>query len=424
MIHSMRSRIFTAILGVVLASGAMAQSSSAGISLGNFRKAVASQDMDAAFNELQEAKTYIDKAMASETESTKPKTWYYAGEIYTSLMMYDKLSNGEVLMNVQMQMMQEPDKVTPELQKELMNMMLANENFDNGLKYWKKHLDMPNKKSKDDYSEEITRNFMMMNMMFIGLGNNALQANEQATALNAYKKSILMMEATGKVDFAVYFNAGLAAEASENWTEAASLFQTCAQKDFEGAISYGRWAKALLKQEKNEEAMKILDEGRAKHGANKDFAIEEANIYISLGNLEKAEGAMQTLIASDPKNPLLHFNVGVIYDNSGEIDKAASAYKKAIELDGNYFDANYNMGAMFFNLGVDYFKKIQDIDDMAKYAEEEKKAKELFSNALPYMEKSKEIIPGDVNTLKILKSIYARLGMNDKFNEVNDLLKN
>jgi tetratricopeptide (TPR) repeat protein len=408
---------------LMLGGAALAQSTDAGIALNNYKKAVMSGDAEAASKQLNEAKDYIDKAMASETEMAKPKTWYYAGEIYTSLVSFAKLRNGEDLQTAMMAMMQKPDQVDPAKGKEIMELLLTDPNFDKGLDYFKKHIDMP-KKAKDDYSEEIKASLGQGTMIFIMMGNGALQKQEYEMATKAYVKATKIMAMTGVVDYAVQFNAGVSAENAKDWSTAVDMFKTCASNNYEPAVSYGRWAKCLINLEKKDEAFKVLDEGRAKHGGSKEFALEEANIYIATGDLPKAEAALNTLIQNDPKNPLLHFNVGVIYDNTQQYDKAEAAYNKALEIDASYFDANYNMGAMFYNQGVDYFKKIQDIDDMAVYAKEEKVAKELFQKGLPYMEKARAIMPDDKNTLNILKSMYLRLGMNEKAKEVSDQLKN
>ncbi len=414
--------LFTALATMFLANS-FAQTSDAGIALNAFKNAVASKKMDDAKEKIEEAKKYIDKAMQSESDKAKPKTWYYAGQIYTNLMIAAKLSNGEDLMTGLMNVMQAGEKADPKVAEELMNILLKDENYTKGLGYYKQHVDMP-KKAKDDYSEEIKAELGQGIMMFIMLGNQALQKDKFELARDAYMRAVSTMEITGTVDYAVYFNAGISAEAVKDWVSAEKAFKACAEKDYEGAMSFGKWAKALANQDKKEEAGKVLDQGRAKHGANKDFAIEEANIYIATGDLAKAEAALQTLIDADPKNPLLQFNVGVIFDNTHQYDKAAEAYKKAIELDPKYFDAHYNLGAMYYNQGVDYFNKIQSIDDMAEFAKEEKKAKEYFQTALPFMEKAHEIDPSEKNTLQILKGIYARLGMNDKYNEVIEKLKN
>lgn len=79
---------------------------------------------------------------------------------------------------------------------------------------------------------------------------------------------------------------------------------------------------------------------------------------------------------------------------------------------------------MFYNRAADMYKVINDIKDNALYEKEKTKADDLFKSALPWLEKAKELNPNDRNNLIMLRTIYARLSMNDKWKEVNDKLKN
>jgi hypothetical protein len=47
----------------------------------------------------------------------------------------------------------------------------------------------------------------------------------------------------------------------------------------------------------------------------------------------------------------------------------------------------------------------------------------MLQNSLPYLEKSLELMPDDVNTMVSLKEIYTRLGMTDKLKNIDAKLK-
>ena len=94
--------------------------------------------------------------------------------------------------------------------------------------------------------------------------------------------------------------------------------------------------------------------------------------------------------------------------------KAMSNYNKALQLDGNNYDANYNLGVFHFNEGVEV-KRSVDAMDMKTYATEgkplEAKAAGYFKQALPFFEKAYGIKKEDeaknnlMQTLNILKQI-------------------
>jgi len=106
------------------------------------------------------------------------------------------------------------------------------------------------------------------------------------------------------------------------------------------------------------------------------------------------------------------------------VAKAETYYKKAIELKPDYFDAIYNLGALYNNHGVAISKNSDKITDQAKYAKENARANEEYKKALPYLEKCLELNPKDKATLYALRQLYARTQQNEKLQKINELLKN
>ncbi|NJM14485.1 MAG: hypothetical protein HC896_03090 [Bacteroidales bacterium] len=51
-----------------------------------------------------------------------------------------------------------------------------------------------------------------------------------------------------------------------------------------------------------------------------------------------------------------------------------------------------------------------------------KDAEALLSKAVPFMEKALEINPDDIGALETLKTLYYRLKMEDKHNEIQERL--
>ena len=120
----------------------------------------------------------------------------------------------------------------------------------------------------------------------------------------------------------------------------------------------------------------------------------------------------------------LRFVLGNTYEKEGNPEGAIEAYSKAIELDPQYFDAFYNLGALHFNNGVERNTECNEIPpkDFKKYEVCKKEADAHFANALPFFESAKEINVEDISTLQSLKQIYARMNKMDKYNEVKALL--
>ena len=105
--------------------------------------------------------------------------------------------------------------------------------------------------------------------------------------------------------------------------------------------------------------------------------------------------------------------------------KAEATYKKALELDPKYFDALYNLAAMYFNKGADKLKVANELplNQQAKFDAMKKEAEALFKLALPYFDRALAINPKDLGTLTALNGIYATTGDIAKANDYKKQLE-
>ena len=125
-------------------------------------------------------------------------------------------------------------------------------------------------------------------------------------------------------------------------------------------------------------------------------------------------------IEQDPSNPSYFFARGSLLDGMGKQDEAIKSYEKSIELNKDYYDAYYNLGALYYNNGVKQIEVANKVpaNQNDLYDEELAKSDVWFSKALPYMERCQEIKPGDTYSLESLKNLYYRLKQLDKYEEV------
>ena len=115
-------------------------------------------------------------------------------------------------------------------------------------------------------------------------------------------------------------------------------------------------------------------------------------------------------IEMDNENDLLYFNRGTIYDQEGDFMNAEKDYLKALELNPSSFGANYNLGALYFNNGVETNNKANGTSDNSIYEKLKKKAEIFFTKALPYLEAAHNLKKDDKNTLLSLKQLYYLKG--------------
>jgi len=183
-----------------------------------------------------------------------------------------------------------------------------------------------------------------------------------------------------------------------------------------------------LYKEKGDTAafLKTIQDGRIVFPNDQKLLTEELNLYLLKGKSADAEKLLLLAIEKDPENAQLHYAAGTIFEDLGKRSEAIAAYQKAISLKADYWEAYFNLGAVYNNEA----KRLQDIanneKDMKKYEVLNKAAEDEFKKGLPFLEKALELAPKDSEDvsalLKTLKVIYSRMGMTDKYNEVKQRL--
>jgi tetratricopeptide (TPR) repeat protein len=90
-------------------------------------------------------------------------------------------------------------------------------------------------------------------------------------------------------------------------------------------------------------------------------------------------------------------------------DKAASVYQEILEVDPDNVSANYNMGILYYNQGVEIVNNMDYSLDLEQLNIVQDKIIALFKKSLPYMLKAYELNPTRKETLIGLQGIYFSL---------------
>ena len=122
------------------------------------------------------------------------------------------------------------------------------------------------------------------------------------------------------------------------------------------------------------------------------------SIFKELGEHQKAKEYFEKAITIDPNFVSAHSNLGILFKKLGEYQKAKECYEKAIKINPNYAKAHNNLGIIFQSLGEphkasEYYKKAIIIDPnnlnahnnlgmLLKESGEGQKAKKYFEKAI------------------------------------------
>ncbi len=343
------------------------------------------------------AATYIEQAIQNPKANVKNKTWRYRGEIYLNISKDSALfaAYPDALVRAKDSYMkaQELDSkgsYASEIQVGLGQVQMAASNAGIG-----------------NYN---TGNFGAAGAFF-DLGAEIAQAFETTDTMAIYN-SALCYEKAGEVDLAV------------------ARYRACADIEYQVPNVFLFVSNLYRENGREAEALETLAEARGLYPREQSLIIEELNIYLTNEEFDKAKENLALAAEQDPTNEILWFSLGSVLDNLGNADEAIEAYKKALEVKADYFDANYNLGALYFNQAVQGINAANDMwkprmtkaeSDAQKQMEEDAKA--LFETAKPYLESAHATDANDLETMRSLRDIYARTGDDDKMLELTDKIK-
>ena len=347
--------------------------------------------------DYRKAATYIEQAILVEKAASKDKTWRYRGEIYLNIA------------------------ADPEVSAEYPNaLVLAKESYEKA-----REVDV-----KGRYERECIEGLGRVQIMASNNGINYYNTESFDMAGNSFDIAASVARTVDMVDTMAVYNAALCYEKAGMTDLAIARYYECAEIKYQVPNVFLFISTLYRNAGDDEAALETLKNARKDYPREQSLIIEELNIYLTSGDFERAKTNLQLAAEQDPTNEILWFSLGSVFDNLGNSEEAISAYLKAIEVKADYFDANYNLGALYFNQAVqginaanDMWKPRMTNNEAAAQKKIETEAKELFNTAKPYLEAAFAINPEDLQTIRSLKDIYARTGEDDKFLQMNDLLK-
>jgi len=192
-------------------------------------------------------------------------------------------------------------------------------------------------------------------------------------------------------------------------------------------------------------ALKTVTAGVAAYPADNNLRRREIEIGLQSGKQDVLVNKIQSAITADPKNKTLYYYLGLTYSQIAEsynaqqkkskvpADKAAleikkidnyhlsaDQYKKAVDLDANYFEANLNLGYVILNPAIDEYNAANQLPSskQKEYEVALAKSKADFEAARPYLQKAVDLNPKSYDALNNLKTYYLGTQNVTKANEV------
>jgi len=347
------------------------------------------------YKDIDIAKKYIDKAALFEATANSPKMWLYRGKIYKAMA---------------------EDTVWQHLDTNALEKATAS--FINCI-------ETDTKKRYKDRAANFLFNCApgLYNIAVVAYSNDqhekAIRIYRLILDIIPYDKNKNLVRNNISAEI-LYYNSYLAANKGKDNVKAKSYLQKLMDLNYNDPNIYIYMSQMLLEEKDTATALSFIEKGRGIFEENSGLINEELNIYIMQGKTDILIEKLTNAIANDPEYELLYFNRGTLYDKTGQTQKAIEDYKKALELDPEFFDGLYNLGALHYNAAIEIGKQMIRLSysQQSKYNKLKNQQDELFTKALPYLEKAYNLNDKDLGTLIALKEIYAKTGNYTKSKEM------
>ena len=143
------------------------------------------------------------------------------------------------------------------------------------------------------------------------------------------------------------------------------------------------------------------------------------NLYINSGQEEKAIEYLDIAIAREPNVGQYYNSKGSILARIGRFEDSFKAFEQAIAIEPNNALFLETLGFAYVDLGNKLNDDAAYLDAKA-YAKAKVEIDAAFQKALPYFEKAYELEPDNYDFKRSLRSLYYRLGMDDKYAALAD----
>ena len=361
----------------------------------------AAKNMGYAKQTLQQAKDAIDKAAANEQTKNLAKTWHCYAVIYFEIGEYPEFK--DMAEDPYEKAIEAFVKVT-ELDKEYYRMNMA----------------------------EIVGYIDVISNTYFDAGNANIEEKKFEAAYDNFKKAYDIKARMGLKDNNAMLSAALCAMYAQKYDKSIEFFNALLENGEETSQVYQGLIVSYRGTENYDKMLETIATAREKYPEDEGIINEMINSYITIHREDEIIDQIEEMAAKNAEKPVYCYILGTIYGNSEsklyDVDKALANYDKVIAVDPNYVNAYINAGNVLIDKAQAKYFEAENLDMKdygnnmnAYFAASDKikdEAKAYDQRAMPYIERTHELLPDDPAVIQVLKGIYVRLNLNDKAAEL------
>lgn len=168
-------------------------------------------------------------------------------------------------------------------------------------------------------------------------------------------------------------------------------------------------------------AKKAVSDARKSNPNDVSLIMSEADLYLKTNDYVTYKNLISEVLAKDPNNADLYYNLGVISsqskDKQAKID-AEGYYLKTIQIDPKYKNAYINLAVLKLEGEKEIVEAINKLTtspaDSKKYTALKAKQQDIYKSTIPFLEKAYDLFPGDKDIKSTLLNMYNALDLTEK----------
>jgi predicted Zn-dependent protease len=204
-------------------------------------------------------------------------------------------------------------------------------------------------------------------------------------------------------------NTALSAEGLKNEDEALYYFKRAKDNGIRNPAVFQRLTNIYLAKLDKDQAFRTIEEG-LRLNPNTDLLNNDyINMLLDNERYSDAKSVIESTLKVNTRSKLLYYLYGYLHQRDANMPTAELAYNKALSVDRNYFDALYQLGLVYLNLGNSALQ--QPSTDINKFSFYLNRAEVVLLQA-------HEVNAKNTPTINLLIDIYTRKNRFDRVQEL------
>ncbi|SEB19321.1 tetratricopeptide repeat protein [Pedobacter hartonius] len=236
-------------------------------------------------------------------------------------------------------------------------------------------------------------------------GNKAYAAQDFSAAYNYLRE----VSDFFPKDTVLAVNAALSAEGTKNDNAAFDYFKRAKDNGIKNPVVFQRLATIYKNRQDTAKATRALEEGLNLNPYNTLLNNDYMNILLDDERYSDARQVIENTLKVETRSKLLYYLYGYLHQKNANMGTAELAFNKSLTIDRNYFDALYQLGLVYINLGNEALTPAnKDVEKFASY----------LNRAEVILVQAHETKPKDKSTINLLIEIYTRKNRFDRVQEL------